>query len=612
MVVLDLTKPNSNTRFNSEDLRNNFTALSRANDLRCRASDPADLNVNVDPGVFSVNSTTATQFAGGFVTIDTVTGGAPNQERVFVIEISPAGTLFVNVSGLWAPLGTATAPIFTIGNIGLCTVLVTFQDVVIPDDQIVDIRPIVNLGSSAIPPSGIAFADLSDIDGLQSAAFQAADFPTGANPFLTPTTAPIPTLLTDVSGLLTDTGDHFDGTGDRHPGEEIDLTDNFNFSNATDLQTFADDVESNIYQRFIFEHNSNGTHGPKVTILQTSADNALSITHNNVGFTGDAVNIINNGTGVALDIEQNSTTDLSAVNITQSEINNMGGPMVNMTLEATFGEVLHVQNTATNHNSNQEVMRVTQAGSGGAVLIRRTKTNNSTNPGALLNISDAQNMSGAVMGGVRGVNITVLGTGGLSDAVRITHFGGGTTLHVIGALGSGVGVEIEQAAASNALFVNKTNTDSGNAIDITNDGTGFDVRGNAGKWQVNSIGNSAFADVAVGGGTGVATGFLVMTEGAILTVDSTGRIFPTHSFHQVQSFGGVSDFLDNIDTATAPNNTVLILKPVSGHTITLRDNIGGGGTLRLTGNFGMSSTNDRIMLQKDGTDWVEVSQADNS
>ena len=136
MVAFDLTKPSSSSRFNSEELRNNFTALSRANDLRCRASDPPDLNVNVEPGMFSAVTTSSVDFVGGSIAIDTTTGGLPNQERIFIVEMEPAGTLFINDGGSWALADNALPPLFTVGNIALCSALVTFGDTEIVDSQI--------------------------------------------------------------------------------------------------------------------------------------------------------------------------------------------------------------------------------------------------------------------------------------------------------------------------------------------------------------------------------------------------------------------------------------------------------------------------------------------
>lgn len=622
MAIFDVTKPATSTRFNSQQLRDNFTALGRANDLRCRASNPPDLNVNVEAGIFSVNSTSATQFDGGFVTIDTITGGAIGQERVFVIEISQVidgygditGELVVNTSGLWAPAGTATAPTFTSGNIGLCTVTVAFQDTEIADDQIIDIRPLVNLGSSAIPPTGLALADLSDVDGNQSAAFAAADSPTALNPFLTPTTEPIPTIESDISTLQTDTSDHFAGTGNRHTAADLDVVDNFTFSNAVELQTFADDVETNIFLRVSPEHKSDGTHGPRVTIDQTGSNNALTVLKSDTSSV-DAITFGNLGTGKTVEITHNSTDSSNepVVDVSRTGISGSSIPVVNIAIDSTFGEVLHVQTTDENHTTSQRVARITQAGRGGALIVTRNNTTSSTNPAATLQVVDTLDMSGATIGGTRGLSVSVTGTGGLFPAMRVVNQGGGPSIEIDSGTAAGAGIRIDQTGPADGLVVNKTNTAGGDAIDITNSGTGTDIRGNLARWSVTSSGDSRFGNVRAGGGSGISQGFLVLTEGATLIATVAGLITPTHSSHEVQSNSGTSDDIDNIETSGVPDGTIVVLSPVSGHTITFRDSQGGPGELRTPGgsNDTLNTIYDNITFRLKGSVWYTIAREEN-
>lgn len=606
MAIFDITKPATSTRLNSQQLRDNFTALGRANDLRCRASDPADLNVNVEPGVFSVSSTTATQFDGDFVTIDTETGGAVGQERVFVVEMSEVtdgygdvtGELVLNTSGMWAPAGTATAPNFTTGNIGLCTVLVAYQDTEITDSQITDVRPIVNLGSAAIPPTGLALADLSDVDGNQSAAFAAADSPTALNPFLTPTTAPIPTIQSNISTLQTDVSGHFAGSSDRHTAADVNIVDNFTFSNASDLQEFADDVENNIFQEFLDEHLSTGEHGPKVTINQTNNDNALTISG---ASAADIMTVSDSGTatGRMLQITADNTNGGSSVRL----VCNRTSPAFRLEKDGE-GPGISILHNATTSGQN-------------AIFISTTNTTSNATPSLV--ISHAPPSGNAMEVDVKNFGISVTATTGASSS-NYAYFASGVA-NIIGyradmsATSVAPGVRVTQASTTTGTGIQilKTGAGSGAAISITNSGSGNDIVGNLSRWSVNAMGHSSFGNVRAGAGSGVNQGFLVLTEGAALTITIGGLITPTHSFHEVRANTGTSDQLDNIEVSGVPDGTILILKPLNGHTITIRDRQGGSGEIHLNNAVNISfNVNDRITLQKDGSDWYQVALFSNN
>lgn len=86
-------------------------------------------------------------------------------------------------------------------------------------------------------------------------------------------------------------------------GTDIAVTDNFNYSNSTDVQGVLDDIETNIYQEFLDEHNADGTHGPQVTIDQTNDASALTVDQTTAA-SANVINVVNSGTGDALFINQ--------------------------------------------------------------------------------------------------------------------------------------------------------------------------------------------------------------------------------------------------------------------------------------------------------------------
>ncbi len=111
-------------------------------------------------------------------------------------------------------------------------------------------------------------------------------------------------------------------------GDDIGLTDNFTFSNATDVQAVFDDVQTNIYLPFLDEHNTDGTHGPQVTIDQTNnavalivdqttaaAANVINVTNAGVG---SAISIIQNGAGIALNVNKTNVGVGNVIDITNA------------------------------------------------------------------------------------------------------------------------------------------------------------------------------------------------------------------------------------------------------------------------------------------------------
>jgi len=91
---------------------------------------------------------------------------------------------------------------------------------------------------------------------------------------------------------------------------------------------------------------------------------------------------------------------------------------------------------------------------------------------------------------------------------------------------------------------------------------------------------------------------------------ATGAITVYGTSHRVDTEAAAST--DDLDTITAPNRSDsdwLTLKAHDGaRTVVLKD---GTGNLRLAGDFSLTSTQDRIVLSYDGTNWCELFRSDN-
>lgn len=106
----------------------------------------------------------------------------------------------------------------------------------------------------------------------------------------------------------------------------------------------------------------------------------------------------------------------------------------------------------------------------------------------------------------------------------------------------------------------------------------------------------------------VQGGFYSLGTATELTI-SGGVVTATQSYHTIDT---ESDFAgDDLDTINGGTESdILILRAIhDDRLIRLKD---GTGNLRLAGDFDLDNTQDRIMLIKQGSDWVEISRSDNS
>lgn len=702
MVTFDLTKPASGSRFNSEEIRDNFTAVSRANDLRPEANNPPNLTIFVNAGRYSTSAETTNLFAGGdSPTIDTVTGGAPDQERVFAIELDNSGVLFINNGAPWAAAGTAMAPNFTSSRIPIALITVSFNDTAIEESQIADVRPLVNLGVSgggiidpglvlitatdvlgggmgqtsfdtsssftffpnenevlvwveglfqcfgvdytepddstilftspvtpgdkvaiwkvgtSASPGSIGLADLSDVDGDQAAGFQAADSPTGVNPFLTASghasvdhLVDVPSLAPVAAHLVTI------AISARHHASEIEADDNFTYSNATDVQAVLDDIESNIYQEFLDQHTVSGEHGPSVTIETTTDARSLFITHNtgapdsvpvlqvikSAGGTADVINLQNSGGGRALRVVQDG--DDTCVHITHNT--------------TAITDALLIETTSTVSGSGPNALRVIHARPDSDAVFT-----SAPNFGFDSNISGGSGTGW----GYRALISTPTARGILVSMDAVSTQSGLLVQHNgnPSASNGAVRIDVTDSSASNpvAILVNQSGDGAGLRINKpingpepgikiqTNaTGTPSDIEGTNDNWSVLPTGTGQFANVVCGGGSGATTGFLVLDLGATLTVNGTGGVTPTRSFHKVDTSGGApSDNLETIETSGIADGTILVLQSVdASRNVVIKDNI---GNIRLSGDLTLGDPTDKITLIKSGSQWHALSEANN-
>jgi len=100
--------------------------------------------------------------------------------------------------------------------------------------------------------------------------------------------------------------------------------------------------------------------------------------------------------------------------------------------------------------------------------------------------------------------------------------------------------------------------------------------------------------------------------GTITIVSGVATIDPfTNTQYTIDTeAAAATDDLDTITITGAPEGSILILKAASSsRDVVLKD---ATGNLRLTADFTMTSTDDRIMLMYNGTNWLELSRSDNS
>lgn len=736
-VNFDPTKPASGQRFRSEEVRENFQSLSRANDLRCSEQATPDLTIRVEAGAYAITSNETKFFAGGSTLESQMLGalsgggtGPPAQTRIIVLELDSTGALLFNTSGTWVtPPTVPVAPNYTSDRIPLCEIVIFADDTVITNDRITDVRPMINLGASgatgglvspgvatsladelgplglgpgngqatfkttssftylpgqdevlvysggvyqtvdedytetdsetitfltarpdgervtiwkvglSATPGSIGLADLSDVDGNEAAAFNNADSPTAINPFLTTSGhaaidhSTLPSLAPFAAHLVTTATN----AANRHHASEIEATDNFAFSNATEVQGVLDDIETNIYQEFLDEHNADGTHGPTVSITQPSDANALRIIHSSPGpDTVPAISITKNGTGNADVINISNTAGLGrSISITHGGTNHA----LNITHSGTAGAGIAVD--VTDPTNSTDGMDIDYWGTGIALDVDMQAGGNATTGIQIDNDAAGSSWSLRIDHDVvSGVGARIeMSSASTGPGVSILHSGDPSTaamevLVTNAGAANPTGIEVDMGGDGACLLLNRTAAGGGQpVIDIVNSGLGADIRGHQSNWFVDSLGNANFADVEVGGGSTPASSFLILKPvtavptfpcDAVNGRDTSISVTGTWTRILTATFAGAGHTvvdISRIETSGIQDGTLVLF--------TWGDRGGAGGTTRprfvdnnsddgvcVTGNLAMSvssfdlGTNstwdNNIWFMKDGSEWIQV------
>lgn len=127
----------------------------------------------------------------------------------------------------------------------------------------------------------------------------------------------------------------------------------------------------------------------------------------------------------------------------------------------------------------------------------------------------------------------------------------------------------------------------GDNLDINYNGTT--------RLRVDKNGGQQKLAFATGGAKTIALGSITVAEYNFYSVDTEGA--------------AATDDLDTISGGTVNGQILVLMAANSNRDVVLKD---GTGNLRLTADFTLTYAQDRIMLMFDGTNWCELSRADNT
>jgi hypothetical protein len=361
----DSVEPETGTLLLSSEVRNNFQALGRANELRPvlgTAVDPSrPLALFIESGNFATDGSTTRSFTGQ-LTGDFAPVSGPGLERIDAVVITLAGALTI-AQGVEAATGLAVPPPYPADSIPLAEVLIPFGITSLDDPSVVirDVRPlyVTSAAGFGINPVEETFIATSGQQVFTLTAFQYAPGNFEINVFVGGvrkriTEDYLETGVNEISFLVglpaNETVTVWKvGAASAHTLADLDdvsvaiaeaVTDpdilRPNIADRTNpFATLADVAGSIGGIPFSAEHDSvTGTHGPRVNILQTNDDTALLISRTDPGGTGaavvithagaspgiahtqsgngDAISITQNGIGTAINIDYNDTTITNA------------------------------------------------------------------------------------------------------------------------------------------------------------------------------------------------------------------------------------------------------------------------------------------------------------
>lgn len=147
----------------------------------------------------------------------------------------------------------------------------------------------------------------------------------------------------------------------------------------------------------------------------------------------------------------------------------------------------------------------------------------------------------------------------------------------------------DSASSSTDGWVIKRDTGGTNSLQLEYDGVT--------RFSVDSAGGIGSTGFAFGGTKTIATG--------AISVSGT-----SYSYFSVDTEGSsATDDLDSITGGSFDGQMLILRAANSSRDVVLKD---GTGNLRLVADFTLTNAQDRISLQYDGTNWVELSRSDNT
>ena len=515
----DSSKPAASARFKSEEMRDNFSSVSRANDLRCTAQVPADLTVHVEAGAYAITSDSTKRFVGGDSPILVISGGLATQQRWYVLELDDIGNLVWNSNSSWA-YASPIVPPYNTGRIPLCEVLIIFGDIAITQDKIYDARPMINLGigtgaGQAIDPGKVytvatagqylfetsssftynpgqdeilVWSDIPTVPGGLFYRISGSDYNEINYHQIT---FPVPfaggerVVIWKVGTSATPGSIAFNSLSDVGAANSIDGGDR---GDALVPRLLGDVPSStNPYQTYV-SHNliDHLADVPSLVPVDTHITTVATGTHKHMA---SEIEILDPGVYTsavdvqgALDdvetkiyqkyiVEHIDTTGVHGPKVTITQSNNDNALVVNET-SVSSNNALVVNNSGTGAG-----IQINQVGNGNALAI--TKTSTDANSTVLVTVSSGT-----------GVGVYVVNKG-IGDSIRVNTSNSGSGIKVelptdgcngmvvsktdttVAGLASGYCLQISNSSGATPVVINQFNVGNVPVIDVANSGTGY-------------------------------------------------------------------------------------------------------------------------------------------
>lgn len=541
-IIFDPNKPAPGDKFVSEDIRDNFNTLVRANDLRPSEQATPNLTVLVQSGRFTINAARSIEFSGGSSpAIDTTTGGAVGQQRVALLQIDDNADLAFKY-GSWATAGAAAAPNADTNKIPIAEVLFDYNQTTLTDSDITDIRPFMSISAGGIgtiaPDKTIVTATDALGPNLGQIDFDTTfEYTPGQNELLVFIDGVHQLSGTDYTEFDIDTIQFSSavpagsvvciwkvGLSVLPPGSTLfeELSDiNANQSDAFkagDAPTLANPYLT-VSGHAAVDHS---TITPIPTILSDLSTLDTTVTTHlaaAAAHSADNITVVDNLTFA------NPTTVQDAVDALETLRDDILDNFFLVEHIATGEHGPRITINQTDGASLFSVVDITNAGSGNDIegnssnwFIDKngnatfgTVTANGSSPGIIVNQSTADNA----------VEIAKTNTS-TGAGIYIENSGTGQGI-TIDQAGNGRGLQVAQGNAntSTALFTKAGGT--GNCVEIFNTGTGSDIRGTSNTWSISKAGIASVAGISTAGGTAHRNLWgHVSSAGSIAGAGSTG------------------------------------------------------------------------------------------